>query len=87
MENGCRAVGVESDGLFKHHPRLTFGGVDGRGLVVLHEAAVAGHVRGDDGGELALKAFRFHAGTSYAEGWLFRKGLQKMKVVELIFKV
>ena len=37
-----------------------FEGLDGGGLVVLHEAAVTGHVGAEDGGELAVKAFRFH---------------------------
>ena len=41
-----------------------FESLDGGGLVVLHQAAVTGHVGAEDGGELAVKAFLFHADTS-----------------------
>jgi hypothetical protein len=42
-----------------------FESLDGGGLVVLHEAAVAGHVGAEDRGELAVEAFLFHADTPF----------------------
>ena len=41
-----------------------FEGVDGGRFVVLHQTTVTGHVGAENGGELAVKAFRFHADTS-----------------------
>ena len=52
------------------------GGYRGR-FVVLHEAAVAGDVGAENGGELAVKAFLFHANTSLAR----RFGKSKMREV------
>ena len=37
---------------------------DRGGFVVLHQAAVTDHIGAEDGGKLAVKAFRFHADTS-----------------------
>lgn len=41
-----------------------FEGLDGGRLVVLHQTAVPGNVGAENGGELAVKALRFHAVTS-----------------------
>ena len=38
---------------------------DGSRLVVLHQATVTGHVGAEDCGELAVKAFLFHADTPF----------------------
>jgi hypothetical protein len=40
---------------------IGFESLDGGGLVVLHQATVTSHVGAEDGGELAVKAFLFHA--------------------------
>jgi hypothetical protein len=41
-----------------------FEGLDGGGLVVLHEATVTGNIGAEDGGKLAVAALLFHADTS-----------------------
>ena len=41
-----------------------FKGLDGGGLVVLHEATVTGNIGAEDGGKLAVAALLFHADTS-----------------------
>jgi hypothetical protein len=43
-----------------------FEGLYGGVLLVLQQATVTGYVGAEDGGELAVKAFRFHADTSLA---------------------
>jgi hypothetical protein len=44
---------------------VRFEGLDGSRLIVLHETAVTGDIGAENGGELAVKAFRFHADTSF----------------------
>jgi hypothetical protein len=43
---------------------VCFEGLDGGGFIVLHQTAVTGHVGAENGGELAVKAFLLHGGTS-----------------------
>ena len=43
-----------------------FEGFDGSRFVVLHQTTVTDHIGAENGGELAVKAFLFHADTSLA---------------------
>ncbi len=63
-----------------------FESLDGGGLVVLHETTVTGDVGVEDGGELAVEAFRFHAGTSLARRFgkiQNERGVSKIKSGEV----
>jgi hypothetical protein len=56
---------------------LSFEGLDGGSFVVLHQSAVAGDVGAEEGGELAVKTFLFHAVTSLTR----RFGKSKLKEI------
>jgi hypothetical protein len=45
-----------------------FEGLDGSGLVILHKAAVTGHVSTEDSGELSLEFVLCHGQPPWEEG-------------------